>query len=97
MNDDVDPATATAGAAPFQPPVTAVVSEQPRRMRTTLLLSAVPAAAVAALTAAPLAAAIRIGATVGTPDAVIVLADECHAAIATGALNTLKWPLCGGD
>jgi hypothetical protein len=72
-------------------------TEGPRRIGAGSILAAAPALAITALAAAPLAAATRIGAAFGAPHAVAMISEQCHVALATGALGALKYPDCGGD
>jgi hypothetical protein len=77
-------------------------SDQPRhRQATRLLAHAMPVAAfVVTLAAGPLATATPVATPSGTSRASAVLADDddhCNAAILSGAVNPMKYPLCAGD
>jgi hypothetical protein len=91
MNDTIS-SEIGSNTTPFAPSA----GRQPRRPLAARL-SAAPSLALTALAAAPLAAAARIAFHFGDPQTVAVLADECDKAFASGALNTVKWPLCAGD
>ena len=92
--NDLDPAAATPGAGPSEPPP----RRKPSRPRAAVAtLTAAPALALTALAAAPLTAAVRIASHFGDPQTVTLLADRCDYALTSGALHVLKWPECAGD
>jgi hypothetical protein len=93
MDEDLDQHGTTADAGSSLPSA----PKRPRGRLGSSFLTAAPALAIAALTAAPMAAAIRIGAGVGAPQATGILAQDCKLSLVTGALSTLKWPDCTGD
>ncbi len=60
-------------------------------------LTAAPSLALAALAAAPLAAAVRIAAHVGDPQAIVAIGDECISPLLNSAVQLMKVPNCAGD
>lgn len=95
MNDRPEPSelpATSSGKSPF-------AANQPRRLRVAALLTAAAPVAVALVALAPpMAAPIQIWPHPGAAPADKTLVQPtCDIAIPSGALNTMKWPECGGD
>jgi hypothetical protein len=92
--NDTNLSEATLGPHPAKPTRS---GPQPRSQSAMAVLSAAPSLALAALTAAPLTAAIRIAAHFGDSQTAALIRDDCGNALMTGTLHALKWPECAGD